>query len=143
MYQVRDLMTADVVTLRETDDLGMVDQIFRMGRIRHLPVTDRTGHLKGLVTHRDLLRACGHDGRNRNTPAGSVMTRQLMTVMPDTPLRQALRMMVRNKFGCLPVVDADNRVVGILTESDLVKFAAEVIGDLDILNREVRDDAEP
>ena len=136
MYAVSDLMTRDVVSLRETDDLALADNIFYLGRIRHLPVVDREGRLKGLVTHRDLLRCYAARGelRGRATLARDMMTADVTTVQPTTPLRQALQIMLTNKFGCLPVVDDAGRLVGILTEADLVRFAAEVITDLDILN---------
>ncbi len=53
---------------------------------------------------------------------------------PDTPLREAVTVMLDNKFGCLPVVAEDGNLVGILTEADLVRYAQKLIGDLDRLS---------
>ena len=133
MYLVSDLMTPEVVSLRETDDLALADTVFRLGRIRHLPVTDPQGRLSGLVTHRDLLRCHAVRGEfyGRATLARDMMTTEVATVRPETPLREALQLMLRNKFGCLPVLDGERHLVGILTEADLVRFAAQFMEELD------------
>ncbi len=136
LYTVADIMTRELVTLQEADDLGLADRVFGLRRIRHLPVV-KDGRLVGLVTHRDLLRCYANRGepRGKASLAKEMMTTQLTTVAPDTPLRRALRLMLENKFGCLPVVAPNGKLVGIITEADLVKFAAEVIGELDRFQR--------
>lgn len=132
MYAAADLMTREVVTLRETDDLGLAEDILALGRIRHLPVTDETGRLLGLVTHRDLLESCMRRTKDARTlRAREAMTRDVMTVQPGTPLRRAAQLLLRHKFGCLPVIDEDGVLVGLITEADLVRFALGVIMDLD------------
>ena len=131
MYTVSDLMTRHVVTLKETDDLALADTILKLGRLRHLPVVrDRT--LVGLVTHRDLIRALAEQ-RPAAQPAlaRDVMTREVKTVEPDTSLRRAIKMMLRNKFGCLPVIDSDGSLVGIITEADFLRFSERIVADLD------------
>ena len=56
MKTVGELMTRDLVTLKETQNLAIADELLRLHRIRHLPVV-REGKLVGLLTHRDLLKA--------------------------------------------------------------------------------------
>lgn len=138
MYKVGDFMTAEPVTLNEDDDLGHADTVLRLGRIRHLPVV-RGEKLVGLVTHRDILRVLGKNAPpwGRSTLAADVMTRELTTVGRETPLRKAARVMLKHKLGCLPVVEANGRLVGILTEADLVRFAADMVGDLDRVDEAV------
>lgn len=126
MYTVADLMTRQVVTLTEDDDLTQAEQLLARGRIRHLPVT-RGRRLVGLVTHRDLLRAAHHPAP---VPARQVMTTGLTTVTSDTPLAAATRRLLEGKLGCLPVVDGDE-LVGLVTEADLVRFALGLIEELD------------
>ncbi len=128
MYKVADLMTRELVTLEETDDLGLAEALVDLVRVRHLPVV-HGGRLVGLVTHRDLLRALA-EGKNRRVTAADVMRREVRTVTPHTPLREAGEAMLDYKIGCLPVVE-DGKLVGIVTEADLVKFALEVITDFD------------
>ncbi|MHB8873060.1 MAG: CBS domain-containing protein [Myxococcaceae bacterium] len=136
MYTVADVMTRELVTLKETDDLALADRVFGLRRIRHLPVV-RDGRLVGLITHRDLLRSYVNRGESqaKKSPAGEMMTTGVTTVLPDTSLRRALKLMLKNKFGCLPVVAANGKLVGLITEADLVRFAAEVIAELDKFQR--------
>ena len=128
---VGDFMTRELVTVNEGDDLALAESMLRLGRIRHLPVV-RQGKLVGLLTYRDLLRSTGDTDR-RSTTAADVMTREPEAVRPDTSLVRAARLMLEKKFGCLPVVERDGRLVGIITESDFVRFAADVVQDLDLV----------
>jgi acetoin utilization protein AcuB len=57
-----------------------------------------------------------------------VMTRPVVTTTPDTPLAEAAMLMVSNKIGGLPVVDTDQRVVGIITESDIFRAFVTMLG---------------
>jgi CBS domain-containing membrane protein len=136
MKTVGELMTRELITLKETQNLASADELLRLNRIRHLPVV-RQGKLVGLVTHRDLLKATGlksPDPAKQPLWASDIMTREVRTVGPDTRLRDAVSIILKNKFGCLPVVSEDGTLVGILTEADLVRYAEKLIGDLDRLS---------
>ena len=136
MKTVGELMTRDLVTLKETQNLALADELLRLHRIRHLPVV-REGKLVGLITHRDLLKAASHksaDPARQTQWAADIMNRDVRTVRADMPLRDAVRVMLDNKFGCLPVVGESGNLLGILTEADLVRYAQELIGDLDRLS---------
>jgi CBS domain-containing protein len=133
MISVADFMTKDLVTVRESDDLALAESLLKLGGIRHLPVV-RERKLVGLLTHRDVLRS-GHWGKPaaRELPVADVMTRTPTSVRPATGLAQAARLMLERKFGCLPVCDDDGTLVGIVTEADFVRFAADVVRDLDLM----------
>lgn len=133
MQIVGELMTRDVVTLKETQNLAKADELLRLHRIRHLPVV-RQEKLVGLITHRDLLRAAATHAKDPAAQplwAADIMTRDVQTVRPDTPLRRAVAMMLEHKYGCLPVVDEGGVLQGILTEADLVRYAQHLIGEQD------------
>jgi CBS domain-containing protein len=136
MIKVGDFMTRELVTVRETDDLALADSILRLGGIRHLPVV-REGRLSGLLTQRDLLRAGATGSAARAVLARDVMVSRLTTVTPDSSLAEAAQIMLRHKFGCLPVCDGDGTLVGMVTESDFVRFAAGVLQDLDVVQETV------
>lgn len=131
MKIVSELMTRELVTLGEDEDLARAEDLLRQQRIRHLPVV-RAGKLVGLVTHRDLLRVCATRGAPAHAArAGDVMTREVQTVAPDTPLRDAVQRMLVAKYGCLPVTLPDGTLVGLLTEADLVRYAGLLVTELD------------
>ena len=133
---VEKIMSTDLVTLEEGENLAIADTIMNLARIRHLPVIDK-GRLVGLVTHRDLLRAqvslfadlspTENDQIRKQILARDIMTRDVQTVAPDTPVLDVARLMIRRKIGCVPVV-AGGRLVGIVTEADFVRL---VIGGLE------------
>ncbi|WP_426752618.1 CBS domain-containing protein [Myxococcus sp. Y35] len=133
MQIVGELMTRDVVTLKETQNLAKADELLRLHRIRHLPVV-RQDKLVGLITHRDLLRAAATlatDPAAQPLWAADIMTRDVQTVRPDTSLKRAVTLMLDHKYGCLPVVDETGCLQGILTEADLVRYAQYLIGEQD------------
>ena len=138
MISVADFMTKDLVTVREADDVALAEALLRLGGIRHLPVV-RDRKLVGILTQRDVLRsgASGKPGA-RELPVSDFMTREPTSVRPATGLAHAARIMLERKFGCLPVCDDDGTLVGIVTEADFVRFAADVVRDLDLVADAVR-----
>lgn len=138
MISVHEFMTKDLVTVRETDDLALAESLLRLGGIRHLPVV-RDRKLVGILTQRDVLRS-GESGRPgaRELAVSEVMTKSPTAVRPRSGLGQAARLMLERKFGCLPVCEEDGTLVGIVTEADFVRFAADVVRDLDLVAEAVK-----
>jgi CBS domain-containing protein len=129
MLTVSELMSRELVTVGETEPLRAVEDLLRRHGIRHLPVV-RGQRLVGLLTHRDFLAALEKDrARTHAEPlwACDFMTVDLVTVNPETPVQEAVRLLLEKKIGCLPVVDEADRLLGILTESDLVRYAGAAI----------------
>ena len=134
--RVRELMNSDVYTVNENDDVVSAEQSMRLQRIRHLPVL-RGKRLAGLVTSRDLVRAQAQmyaalatnaSDAKQVVPitAGQIMTVDYVTCNPETPADDAARAMLDKKVGCVLVVD-DDALVGIVTESDVLQWAIEVM----------------
>lgn len=131
---VRDLMTEDVIALQPDDSLAKLRDLFYERRIRHMPIVDGDGQLVGLVSQRDLLRNSLVDQVNvpeaveqavlERLQVRDLMTSQVEGVRPDLDIREAAQIMLEHKYGCLPVVDGERHLVGILTESDFVRFLA-------------------
>ena len=130
MMTVDELMTRKLVTLPEEADLHRIDDLLKLHHIRHLPIV-RAGKLVGLVTHRDLLRAQARLRSGHGVTAGEVMTREVETITPDTSVRHAIHRLLDDKFGCLPVVDEERRLVGIFTDSDAARLAGRLLAERD------------
>jgi CBS domain-containing protein len=125
---VGDLMSRDVLALSEDQDLQNLLETMRLFKFRHLPVTD-DGKLVGLITHRDLLPNAREqtDYLAKLRRVRDVMTSDTKTVRPETPLVEAARILQHDKIGCLPVVDAQNTLVGIITDADFLRLALRVL----------------
>ncbi|MFZ4658806.1 MAG: CBS domain-containing protein [Caldilineaceae bacterium] len=130
MY-VKDQMTAPALTL--TPDTPFLDalKLMRERRIRRIPIVDTQGKLLGIVSERDLLHAEPSPATSLSVwemnyllwklRLGDVMTKAVITVTPLTKLQDAASLMIKHKIGGLPVVDAEARVIGVVTETDIFK----------------------
>jgi CBS-domain-containing membrane protein len=123
--EVRDLMTPRPVSVPPDTTVGSVWQTMNERRFRHMPVVDAAGCLLGLVTQRDLLVSAQRSEQridfSDQRPASELMHSELDTVRPECCIAEAARHMLRTKRSCLPVVDANGVLVGILTEADYLR----------------------
>ncbi len=120
---VGNRMTRDPVTVNEEDLLIQARLKMQKGGFRRLPVI-RNGELIGIITDRDLREHAGYLDR---TPAKAAMSEKLYTVTPATTVEAAAQLMLERKIGGLPVVEK-NRLVGIITTSDVLQAFLEVMG---------------
>src|SRR5262245_51159954 len=125
MY-VHEHMSPSPVTIRADLDLHSALRLLQERAFRRLPVTDAVGRILGVVTERDLLLAVSHY-LNSPIDVENIMTRPVVTTTPDTLIAEAAMLMVGNKIGGLPVIDSDQRVVGIITESDIFRVFVELL----------------
>ncbi|MCA8974439.1 MAG: CBS domain-containing protein [Planctomycetes bacterium] len=125
--QVGQFMTTDLFTVHPEDVVDLAASLMDWRHIRHVPVEDNEGKLVGLVSHRSLLRLVGQGmrGADRNPVAvKDIMRRDPITVTSGTPTLEAIELMRLHRVGCLPVVEEGCRLVGIITERDLIRVAA-------------------
>jgi CBS domain-containing protein len=132
--KVKDLMATNVSTLGRNDTLDLADNVMILDRIRHLPVLDEK-RVVGVVSQRDLFRsalavALGYGERAQATllktlTVKEVMSEPAITISAEAPIKEAARLMIERKIGCLPVIER-GRLVGILTETDILRH---VVGD--------------
>ncbi len=129
---VRDIMPDTMVTVSEGDRLSTVEDIMRLGRVRHMPVV-RAGTLVGVVLEWDLLRASlssqidvkadMHRAFLHGVEIAKVMSAPAIVIDPAASVKQAARKMADGKIGCLPVVDGDV-LIGLITETDVLRYFA-------------------
>jgi CBS domain-containing protein len=127
-----DIMSRELVTLDETQNLKFLPEVMKVFRFRHMPVVDGK-RLVGLVTERDVLRVSASsllprspeqtDYLARSFLVRDMMTREVSTVHPEASLADVARLMRREKIGCVPVVEGENTLVGIITEADFVALS--------------------
>lgn len=132
---VSHIMTREVITLRPESSLRDAIAVIQKFRIRHIPVVE-DGKLSGIVTDRDIKRATPsiHGGVTQevyervlnDTKLFQVMTRDPLTVSPDTSIKEVAKLLVEKKYGAVPVV-ADGRLVGIVSDIDLLRVLYEML----------------
>ena len=133
---VGERMSHPVITI--SPDVPVMDALgmMRKDHIRRLPVV-RHGKLVGIVSEKDLLYASPSQATSLNVwelhsllskiKVSEVMTKDVTTVQVDTPLEEAARILADNTIGGLPVMQ-EGKMVGIITETDLLKIFLEMLG---------------
>ncbi|HWV38200.1 MAG TPA: CBS domain-containing protein [Vulgatibacter sp.] len=124
--RVFDLMTRDVATIREWDELGLSSDLMRFRRFRHLPVVDARDRVVGILSRMDLVEQASRPGNPRLVPVYEAMKRPPITVRATASIEEAAELMRRFEIHSLPVVDEEGVLEGILTDSDLLAAVAGV-----------------
>jgi acetoin utilization protein AcuB len=130
---VRELMARTLITARPETPVVDARALMAKERVRHLPVIEDE-RLVGIITDRDIRLNMPSPATSLSVwevnyllarlEVGSVMTRLVIVIGPDRDVRDAARLMLGHKIGAVPVVDGD-RLVGIITESDIVRAFLE------------------
>jgi CBS domain-containing protein len=119
--RVADIMTSKLVTLSPQHTFGEAVQLMSDSPFRHFPVLQGDGRLAGIFSDRDVLRVLGRTRNWQDKVVSSVMTHNVVTVKPHTPLSTAASEMLFHQVNCLPVIDEDGKVCGMLTSTDLLR----------------------
>jgi CBS domain-containing protein len=148
MFTIDAIMTTDVVTIPPTASLADARELMHEHRIHHLPVIDAEGGLVGLVTLTDVLAASDSSLRNADSRIRAAditlteaMVTDVVTVSSAASLRQAALFIEKHKIGCLPVVD-DGKLTGIITDSDFVAVAINLLEQIEQSEPDDFDEAE-
>jgi acetoin utilization protein AcuB len=132
---VKNRMTADPVAVAPGDSLAHALRLTREHRIRHLPVVEG-GELAGILSDRDIRLAmpspltvadADRAAFLERTTVAEMMTRDVITAGPFDTVEDAARELCRHRIGALPVVDAHGRLLGMVTETDVLRAFAEVL----------------
>ncbi len=128
---VEDIMTRELTTLEHDAKLLDAALLMRSSGFRHLPVV-KEGRPVGVLSDRDVQRASpsifsnlSADEYNQlfeTVPVEKVMAREPVTATPETPIKEVARIMFEQRVGSVLVVGADQKVLGIVTNTDLLRF---------------------
>ena len=137
---VKDWMSRDVITVTADTLLSTAERLLIRHTIRRLPVVDKDGRLVGILTYGDIRRAKPSPAQKLSTwelnrlmaqmQVGDIMTPNPITIAPNTTISDAAGLMLKNMVSGLPVVDAQQRVLGIITESDIFRLVVREWGHL-------------
>jgi len=118
---IRDLMTTNPQTVEPSTPIVEVARVMRDADVGPVPVVEGD-RLVGLVTDRDIVVRVVADGKDpSSTTVGEIMSTDLVTVDPDQPLDEALRLMATHQVRRLPVTEEDGRPVGIVAQADIAR----------------------
>lgn len=134
----KDRMSSPVVTVPPETDVEEAYRLMKEHNIRRLPVVDEEGRLIGIVTDRDVRQVLIPWKSSKKdkefyylaseVPVREVMTEKVTTISPHTDVADAARIIYEHKIGGLPVIDDERRVVGIITEMDILAMFIEIMG---------------
>lgn len=142
LQRVRDHMTRGVKTLKPTDGFLHAARLMQTNRFRHIPIIDG-GVLVGIVSDRDMRRFLGTTGMDESDERGmpmrarghvtmqDVMSTDVMSTTDDATLAEVADVLVKRKFGSLPVVNG-TQLMGIITEADLLRHVVNACRDSEV-----------
>lgn len=135
---VRDRMSSPAVTISADTPFQDAVKLMREHGFRRLPVVNKHDELIGIVSERDLLHAAPSPATSLSIwemnyllwklKIDELMTHKVVSVSLDTPIEEAAQLMVNTRIGGLPVVDDNNHVAGVITETDIFKTFVEMLG---------------
>ncbi|WP_192022133.1 HPP family protein [Shewanella sp. WPAGA9] len=136
--KVSDIMTPNPICISNEASLKDAHQLMQSRNVRHLPVISETdGKFVGMLTHKKMIATVlsvlnkygqgALDRKERYTPIADIMDTQVDKLGLDEPLPVVVQYFIDNKLGCLPVLDRDNRVLGIVTSSDFIKLCQRLL----------------
>jgi CBS domain-containing protein len=128
---VGQFMSTELFTVRPGDPVELAARLMDWQQVRHLPVEDDHGKLVGLLSFRALLPlvARGCDPTRQQLTVQDIMQPEPHRVTVDTPTLEALTIMREHNIGSLPVVDSEQRLIGLVTVYELFEIAAKVLED--------------
>jgi CBS domain-containing protein len=131
---VSEIMMGSPVTVSSDATLNFVNDVISLGRIRHVPVVEN-GKLVGLLSERDLIGAAANRifGLKQKSRSAllktelvkNVMKKRVITVAPDTPIKEAARLMAEKKIGCVPVI-SEGTLVGLVTTTNILRYLESI-----------------
>lgn len=125
--RVRAIMSTDLITIRPGDRLDLATSVMAWREVRHVPVEDDAGTLLGMLDLRSWLSAMVADGNAAHDSVREVMDASQVVVDPEAPAMEALRLLREHGVSALAVVD-EGRLIGIVTERDLLMLTARILG---------------
>lgn len=127
---VEEFMTTKVFTAKQEDIVELVSEMMDWQKIRYVAIENKKGKLVGLATSRMMLRAyMKHIHQKEDLPltVGEIMIKDPMTIKPAAKFTEAMEIMTKYQYGCLPVVDDQNHLIGMVTEANFLAISKNLV----------------
>lgn len=137
---VVDLMTTEVIAESRDTGLREAARLMFRNRVSGLPITEQDGTLIGIITEADFLRLeveRQEGARDQVVTVGEVMSIGVVTIRPEMEIYEAAKIMAVQEVKRLPVVDDDNRLLGVISRADIVSIFTRPD---DVIEDEIRED---
>ena len=137
---VVDLMTTEVIAVSRDTGLREATRLMFRNRVSGLPITEPDGTLIGIITEADFLRLeveRQEGARDQVATVGEVMSIGVVTIRPEMEIYEAAKIMAVQEVKRLPVVDDDNRLLGVISRADIVSIFTRPD---DVIEDEIRED---
>jgi acetoin utilization protein AcuB len=125
--RVRSLMIKDPITISDRTSVQEAIHLMQDNSIRHLPIVNRSKELSGWVTLADMKQGLV-PAMVTGLSVADLMIKNPITMHPDADVEVAARIIYEKKIGGMPVVDDDNKVVGIITVTDILNAFINIMG---------------
>ena len=140
--EVREIMTEEVISLQPQDDLARAMEVMQDNKFRHIPIIDEDEKCIGLISDRDILQNLPFAGKQSSSlpkkfrehlfsnnlastnflmTTKSIMVRKILHISVDCKLCEAARILFKKRIGCLPVFDENEKILGIITVTDIIR----------------------
>lgn len=127
MMRVESYMSNAPITIRDETVYWEAFDTMREKDLHHIPVVNEDNSVVGILTRRDLQIAAQHF-KEAPVEVSEVMHSPVVTISPGELLSEAAKQMIDNRIGGLPVLDTNDQMVGILTETDLLRALIDQLG---------------
>ncbi len=135
--KAEDIMTKKVITISHNTSIREADEILKKKKITGLPVIDKNGEMVGIVSEKHLLSIYDVKGEEVDqyafrlpheyrTWVEEIMTKEVISVTEETPLKEICELMVKNHIHRVPVL-REKKVVGIISTMDIAKYLLELL----------------
>ncbi|PLS02045.1 acetoin utilization AcuB family protein [Neobacillus cucumis] len=130
---IEEIMKTDVAVLLPTDTIADAIHLMDTRKIRHIPIVDKDGHLKGLVTVAKIREAtpsifhANEHPEDLKKPLETIMEKKVITGHPLDFVEEVAGLFYEHKISCIPIIN-DQKLIGIITETDLLRTMVELTG---------------
>ncbi len=130
VYHVSQIMNREIIWIHESSTVQETYSILKEKHIRQLPIIDKIGKIKSMISQKDILELIFNDlenvNRNLKKSINEIRLPEIITTDPISDVRRIAKVMVDYHLNAMPIVNEDDILVGIVSRNDILKTIASV-----------------